>query len=132
MVIEAVELGRTMPPRGRLPGYGRTAHRRDQGHLGAIAALDDGTAAKATIVMLAGGKAQENETRARYKRSRDLFLTKPNSPGFDLLRLVDELGRARPRQLRGGKSRYGAKPLVAPGESVSDHLHDRRHTECAT
>lgn len=54
-----------------------------------IRELDDGAAAKATIVMLTAAGAQENETRAR-SAGADLFLTKPFSP-LDLLRLVDEL-----------------------------------------
>jgi CheY-like chemotaxis protein len=54
-----------------------------------IRAMDNGTAAKATIVMLTAAGAQENETRAR-SAGADLFLTKPFSP-LDLLRLVDEL-----------------------------------------
>ena len=45
----------------------------------------------ATIVMLtAAGEESEQEARAA---GADLFLTKPFSP-LDLLRLVDELGRA--------------------------------------
>jgi two-component system chemotaxis response regulator CheY len=39
-----------------------------------IRALDDGTASKATIVMLTAAGAQENETRARGAGA-DLFLT---------------------------------------------------------
>jgi CheY-like chemotaxis protein len=86
--IEAVELAAQVHPEvvfldidmPRMDGIEACRRIRD---------LDNGTASKATIVMLTAAGAQENETRAR-SAGADLFLTKPFSP-LDLLRLVDEL-----------------------------------------